>query len=303
MCKARESELINQLATREVELTNQMNEAVKDAKSRVYEKAKAQFEAGNKEFLKLKNQYKELSAEKNTLSDTLQNVNTELVSVRSTLVEEKAKESVLLSKISDVRVLLYSLADSVIGERVSANGSSQPSIAIADASASSDLQDKEKVALAQASLAQKRAELISLENNKMTLYNNVVRLEDSLKTTENQLAQSLLRVSVQEEKVVEVEAKLATAQKQLKEATDERDAQMTVLAKLIMSSSATDSSCASAEKAVQLLTSEKGVLEETVSKLKAELAEVTERCIGLRTMNEELLGMLENTYSKVEGQI
>jgi chromosome segregation ATPase len=48
-------------AAKEVELQNQMKEAVRVAKDRVYEKCKQQFDAGNKEFVKLKAELKEMS--------------------------------------------------------------------------------------------------------------------------------------------------------------------------------------------------------------------------------------------------
>jgi hypothetical protein len=84
------------------------------------------------------------------------------------------------------------------------------------------------------------------------------------------------------------EALLAAVKVELSDTVRERDNQMTAVAKLSSSFAAAEATSATAE--------------EVLRASKAEVAELTERCVNLRTMNEELLGMLEGMYASQQGQ-
>ena len=64
---------------REEQMLEQMQTAVKEAKTRVYEKAQAQFAAGNKEYTKLKTQYKDMVSSKDAQGAVLAKAQEEIV--------------------------------------------------------------------------------------------------------------------------------------------------------------------------------------------------------------------------------
>lgn len=242
--------------------------AVNDAKQHVYDKVKAQFESGNKEFQKIKVQLKEMTNE------------------RDALFEEKENTLQLYNKIKDEKELLASqlLSEETINSELFALLStisltiiptSQKDITISFTKRrkedGGEGEERSKGRKHWIDAAKDRFSLVlensnSLENREKSLREEVMSLNLKLKQKERLIAEEV-------EKVNSKNILIKSLTEELTSTKIERDSQMNATAKLSSQVAATESDA---------------------EKLKIEINESADRCLKLRQMNEELLEMLEN---------
>ena len=94
-------------------LQQEMVEAVTAAREKVYAKAKLQFEAGNKEFQKVKGLLKESKTEKELIEKQVEQVSNQLNEVKMLLDNEKMKVVGCNARTIEVRGLLMTILQSV----------------------------------------------------------------------------------------------------------------------------------------------------------------------------------------------
>ena len=115
-------------------------------------------------------------------------------------------------------------------------------------------------------------ELKSLKQQKDSLTSASSTLEVSLRRLEQETLPALqTKLALQEERAMVSEALLSSVRVDLSDAVKERDLQMTVVARLVTSNDS---------------------LSKSFDKQRQEIAELNDRCLKLRQMNEELVGML-----------
>jgi chromosome segregation ATPase len=287
---------LRELTKKAGDLENQLDgaekrtaEAVADAKAKVYTKVKLQFDNGNKEFQKVKAALKEAQAEAakhvSAVDEAQQNV---------VLADAKAKESdekkvamveqvgVINGKINEVVQGLHKavcLIDSneSVGEMPSLSISLTEN-ADADAStvAAPTVSALETAVIIIAKMKTKinkvQSDLQNASQGKDSLQSAMSVLEGSLRRAESSLSIATLRSLELETRAKTAEEQLESATKELEDTVTDRDAQMTAVAQMVSSVAAHD---------------------DVVGRYKDEIKELTERCTSLRSMNEELLAMME----------
>lgn len=252
---------------REEQMLEQMQQAVKEAKSKVYEKAKSQFEIGNKEFCKLKAQFKEANNDRSkTLMDyeKVQNENKVLtldVQNLKTIIDE------LRAEVS----LLKSGADEFVSHVLTRFTSSSeiPSIA--------NISHAEKVALFKATINTQYMQYTDAVEEKESLHKKLIDLKLQLETKEDRIVFLAKQISSMEASSLSYGDERELLTKEIVNLKRERDAQMTVVAKLMVQNSTTKSNDH----------------DQKLAALQRSNSELEERCSSLRAMNEEILGMLE----------
>lgn len=278
LCSAAREErehLVQTAKLREEQMLEQMQQAVKEAKNRVYEKAKLQFETGNKEYTKLKQQFKALGAEKEALVAEVDKSRIEAAKLSSefeALQRSKEAADKLLLQSSKGSAELTELVLRLLGP--------------ADAAVAGTA---DKLELAKASVGLHHRQSNEAQTERENLCRRLREAELQLELREAQAETQRGRVLALETDVAKALGGRAEVERELEELKKERDAQMTVVARLMVdkanaaaapSSSGCDGSCVA-----------------TLAAVRRTNVELEERCVGLRAMNEEVLGMLE----KVQG--
>jgi hypothetical protein len=206
--------------SREAKLVFQTTEAVKEAKARVYEKAKLQFEAGNKEFKQVRQQLKDLQQEQETQSAALAAATTSATDLQAQLVLETAKSSAMESHAMDLLELL--LGPSAVKRGMD--------MALA-------------IATARSQLALKEAATISMETEVASLKDQAAKvpsLESKLVSLQAERGEAVAKVAVTHESLKATEVLLGESRAETIAACSERDAQMMAVAKLVTSKAAVD---------------------------------------------------------------
>jgi len=232
---------------RQAKHARDMSAAVKDAKARVYEKAKQQFEAGNKEFKTVRAQLKDACAEKDVQKTEMEGL------TEKTAEAVRAQESAVI-KTAAVEGHLMTLLDA-LGMGVTDTR---------DVSAA--------VTAATAQHVQSASALASAEHKVSSYRLRVPDLEARCSAAESSAAALEAKIALSHETLRASEALLEEAKKEAQEGQKDSEAQMMAVAKLSTAN-------AKLEAAVEAKTTEVG--------------ELTTRCANLRTMNEEVMDMLE----------
>ena len=199
--------------------------AVSEAKARVYEKAKQQFEAGNAEFKSVRQQLKTALAEQETQS-------VELKKIQSDYQESKTSCDTLTTKIASTENHLKALLQLLLPE------SSQSEHIDTDAA----------VASAKANIAVNTSRLKALEAEAKSLRERVPLLEERASIAENATAELEMKAALSSETIKATEALLAESKAEIAAAVAERDAQMTAVAKLATSNATLDAEVESVKK-------------------------------------------------------
>ena len=268
-------ELVNRLKRVEEKSLEETQIAVQEAKNKLYDKAKAQFEAGNKEFTKLKLLNKDLTSENESMRSDLESknsaindLNKEILSLKENYENLKVSSELSSSKHNE-------LIESIIKQHGSSESSNEYTKDI--------LVDKNTHAFSIINLIFSKYNDILSEKVNFLNKNVELDLSNSAKEQIIEKCKAQIEDLISEKQLQEIEKNdLLTEIDNLK---SERDTQMTVMAKLMVEnesskmSKGNDDLNESNQQEVENLT-------------KANL-ELEERCLNLRNMNEELLIMLE----------
>ena len=267
-------ELVNRLKRVEEKSLEETQIAVQEAKNKLYDKAKAQFEAGNKEFTKLKLLNKDLTSENESMRSDLESKNSAINELKKEILS--LKENYENLKVSSE--LSSSKHNELIESIIKQHGSSESNQFTKDI-----LEDKNTHAFSIINfIFSKYNDILS---EKVIFLNKNVELDLSNSAKEQIIEKCKAQIEdlISEKQLQEIEKNdLLTEIDNLK---SERDTQMTVMAKLMVEnesskmSKGNDDLNESNQQEVENLT-------------KANL-ELEERCLNLRNMNEELLIMLE----------
>ena len=263
--KVERDQLIQTAKLREDQMLEQMQQAVKDAKARVYEKAKLQFETGNKEYTKLKQQYKSMSAEKDTVTADLDKACTEVSSLRVELQELQTAGAGRETKLAQISSAFQDLTEVVLALL----GPSEAVLATAG---------DDRVQLAKASVGLHHRQFNELTSEKDALAKRMRELELQQELKDSSAGTLSKRIQALETEIASAGDTRKGLEQELEELRKERDAQMIVVARLMV-----DKAKASCD----------GSCSEIITTLRKSNEELEERCGGLRAMNEEVLGMLE----------
>jgi chromosome segregation ATPase len=199
----------------------EVSTAVKDAKARVYEKAKQQFEAGNKEFTKVKAQLKDCIAEKETIKSEVEKLKTS---------NESMKEEIntVTIKIAATEGYLASLLE-IMGV--------------------TDLSDMATaIATAHTNYTQLVSKNEQLECELLSLRESNPKLETKLTATEKILTSLEAKMALSQETLKATEALLEEAKHDADIACQDRDAQMMAVAKLTTVNAGLEQKVEAAEK-------------------------------------------------------
>ena len=206
---------VSQTLATEAAHQSALTAAVAEAKQKVYAKAKAQFEAGNKEFVKVK-------AERDAKAAEADGIAVALVLSQKKHIEESEKAAAATTRVSDLRTFLFSIG-SAVGLSVSDIAGFEANGATGERAFALSAQD---TAL---SMSRNLAEALS---NKESLRAAMSILESSLRKTESALAVANDKALKQEERAAVSEALLSGARVELVDTQRERDSQMMAVAKL-----------------------------------------------------------------------
>ena len=135
------------------------------------------------------------------------------------------------------------------------------------------------------------AHSLELSNTKAALRSTVATLESELQRSEGELSQ--LR-----EAHASALALLSSAQNELTECKAELDAQMRACAKMMTTQATLE---AKADAASSAAAGAVAAAEAEASRLRLECEEKEARCVQLRSMNEEVMQMLESEYASKAG--
>jgi len=272
---------VNKKLAAELEtVPSQLAAAESKGKQYVYKKVERQFEEGNKEFMRTK---KELTDRLSEFSKTFWGLVAGLQAVASSSPSASAPASA---------------------------GEAEAAAAAADvlsAITALRLKQQEELQQTQTALASKEGEIaghttamaalqeahsFELSNTKAVLRNTVATLEGELQRSEGDLSQ--LRSDH-----ASALSQLSSAQDELKECKAELDAQMCACAKMMTTQAALE---AKAETAANTAAAAVAAAEAEASRLRIECEEKEARCVQLRSMNEEVMQMLESAYASKDGQ-
>ena len=250
---------------REEEMLEQMKEAVKDAKKRVYEKAQSQFANGNKEYNKLKGQYKEMTSSKEKLSAELKISSSEVEKLNKEILVHKETISKNEKQLHDY-IEMCDLAVKHFGNS---------NIATTEQSST------EKLELAKASIGIQFKQFNELKTSNEEIIKKLRDSELSCEMKDGQIEKLRIQISDQEKLVEKGEKNIVDMENQMNEMQAQADAQNNVIAKLMVNSNNAQTipanvSCVKCDE------------------LKRVNMELEERCVSLRAMNEEVMGMLES---------
>jgi hypothetical protein len=240
---------------KEKEHKEELINAVNDAKAHVYTKAKAQFDQGNKEYLKVKQQLKDVLAENKMKSNDLDNIKVELRDTKYAHDKYQMSFESEQSKTKELISLLLALCKS-IG---------------IDTNDCTDYNNIEYFSI----LCNKAEENITHNHKLMNdTINSLNLLEQDMKSISVLNDDSKVKINELEFELKSLTVRYQLIKNELIETQKERDCQMDVTAKL---------------------TTVAALAEEQVEKLSKELNDSNDRSNNLRKMNEELLQMLESS--------
>jgi hypothetical protein len=233
---------------------------VYETKKKAYEKVKAQFDAGNKEFQKLKGSLKELAGDKDKLERKVSQQESLLTDLRAEVSSLKERHHGLSYQFNDLQAIMKSfpgVAAVIMTENLKENLLGLK-------------------ALCETQLAQHQKAILEWEESKGELLKLISAREKELKESAEgrQLVLEQLAV-VQAEVRLGAEANEALRQ-EVTGLKHERDSQLLAIATVLK---------------------EKHLLEEELVNKATEAVELLNRCEGLRQMNEEVVCMLERVYS------
>ena len=240
---------------KEKEFKEELVNAVNDAKAHVYTKAKAQFDQGNKEYLKVKQQLKDVLAENKVKSNDLDNIKVELRDTKYAHDKYQMSFESEQSKTKELITLLISLCKTM-------------NIVTDDCI---DYNNMEYFS----NLCNKAEESITYNHKLMNdTINSIKLLEQDIRSMSTQNDDSKVRINELESELKSITVRYQLIKNELIETQKERDCQMDVTAKL---------------------TTAAALAEEQVEKISNELNDANNRSNNLRKMNEELLQMLETS--------
>lgn len=239
-----------------------LTQAESRGKAHVYKKVEKQFEEGNKEFVKVKKELGERLAEQGKVLGGL------LVGLSGALGVPLAAGVTAAGAPLEAQAEGERLCALVAAQRAELETTQSTALAAASAAASALASAQQQLDTSAALHSQ------ALSEAKDTMRCTIVSLEMSLQKTEGELR-------AQAEGLAETKANLIATRYELTETRAERDGQMNAMAKLL---------------------SEHAGLESGVEALKREVAEKEERCVQLRQVNEEVMGMLEKLMAEGQGQ-
>ena len=241
------------LAAELAEVPDKLLAAEAKGKQYVYKKVERQFDEGNKEFVKVKRELSEqLGEAQRSLWALLQVVPG--CDVANLPAGERSD--------TDAAVEADKAAQWVAAVQTECAALRAHAAALAD---KSDLDRAAHAAAAEAASEKHTRELVEAKH---LLRTTIVTLEGSLQKAESALAATLTKVTT-------ADAQLSAARHELQETKLERDAQMTMVAKLLTA---------------------QGRAEEAFETSRVEHAAAEARCVQLRQMNEEVMGMLESIH-------
>ena len=240
---------------KEKEFKEELVNAVNDAKAHVYTKAKAQFDQGNKEYLKVKQQLKDVLAENKLRNNDLDNIKVELRDTKYAQDKYQMSFESEQTKTKELITLLISLCTTmriVTDDCVDYNNMEYLS-----------------------NLCIKAEESITYNHERMNdTINSIKLLEEDNRSMSTQNDDSKLKINELESELKSITVRYQLIKNELIETQKDRDCQMDVTAKL---------------------TTAAALAEEQVEKISNELNDANNRSSNLRKMNEELLQMLETS--------
>jgi chromosome segregation ATPase len=153
------------------------------------------------------------------------------------------------------------------------------------------------VAQGNATLGQRKIDWNDMFSKYQNLQTQIIQHDSNLRSRDKQIADNLIRATIAEEAAIALKSQLQSIQTQLESVEKEREAQMTLVAKLTLAAAAVNVSSAIPANTVQL----EKELDETkmaLIRIEQEKKDLDDRCSSLRAMNEELMGMLEKMYAE-----
>jgi len=250
---------VKELTAREEARPRELAEAVAAAKEKVYAKvslgtprtsqsfvmrltnrtvaflplqAKVQFEAGNKEFQKVKGLLKDAKAERDAALAAVEALQGQLAAANAATEAERARGQDKGRRATELRGMLFRLVDSVHAATAQARGEAAPapsSVKEDETSLAAEQAAATKADGAAAALAQ---ELLEVGRCKQSLQAAAGVLEGSLQRLEAQLATEKAATQTERDRAAVAEALLATSRVELADAVKECDHQMNALAKV-----------------------------------------------------------------------
>lgn len=255
--------------------------AVQEAKRKVYEKAQAQFAAGNKEFMKVKNSLREVVSAKEeadnkiaTLEETVKSLTAQVSAAGS---EKDNAQKELLAVSSRLEMLVK--ADAGVLPHAS-------SLAPIEAVEGVLKYYRDKTGEHTQQLSKTRAEKVQLETA-------IQELEEKSRVAQ-------LKIKEMQEGLLGAESKASTAADALASSKRENQSQLLLVANVMSEKGRLESELNSSKTEVAALSLRQTELEKELSAANDKVTELTTRCEELRVMNKDAIEMLEAMYAKEE---
>ena len=263
--------IIGDLRAQAAAFPKKLADSLAEAKSKVYDKVKIQFENGNKEFQKVKQALKDAQTDaeiKATENQSLKQSNAQLNALIVILKEDAAQ---VVGKLVSAQNVILDVVK-VVSPSLLPSGSVSVSAA---ALLAPEVISQHGLSITDA-VKRLQSELMGSQTTLASTRAVVGQLESSLRAAECTISTVSSRATEQEDRAGVAEALLSTVRCELDEVRSDRDLQMLAVAKLASANAS---------------------LEDSVVQLKADASETSERCHSLRAMNEELLMMMEKSFS------
>lgn len=259
-------------------LETEMPLAVHEAKKKVYEKAQAQFAAGNKEFLKIKNALKDAVTAKEEAEKKITSLET---SLRNAVTQQSAA-SVETDRIKQDMLSLNSRLEQIVKADVS----------VLSLQNLSGVESVEYVLRYYREKNGEYAQQLSKTNEERAQQEAIATtLKEKMTTAENTI-KSLT------ESLTAAECKIASSNDSLSSAKRENQSQLLLVANLMSEKGRFESELISTKKELESALHMQSELATQLVEANGKIAELTNRCEELRAMNKDAIEMLEAMYAK-----
>lgn len=268
------SEANERVSTLEAELPV----AVQEAKKRVYDKAQAQFAAGNKEFQKVKNTLRDAVTAKEEGDKKVAALEVSLQNALTQVTQVEAEKAALCAEMASVSNRLELIVKGDVGVL-----------------AGKTLSAIDTVAAVLSYYRDKNGEYTQLLSKAQ---DDKSKHEAAVRDMSSQLATAQATVKELQQAVESAESRLACATEALTISKRENQNQLLLTANVMSEKGRMEAALSSATTELQTTLQKHTDLKSALTQANEKVAELTTRCDELRAMNKEVIEMLEAMYAK-----
>jgi predicted nucleic acid-binding Zn-ribbon protein len=275
---ARMSKDLQEANERITALETEMPIAVQDAKKKVYEKAQAQFAAGNKEFLKIKNTLKETVSAKEECDKKIASLEASLQGVTAQLSAAHTEKDRIKQDMDTVNACLEGLMKADITQL--------------------NLKSMTGVEYVEAVLCYYREKSGDLAQQVSTANKDKAEKELAMNELKDKITAADLSIKTLKDSLVSAEAKLTASNDAIASAKRENQSQLVLVANLISEKGRIETDLTIAKRELESISLTQSELTRQLLEANGKVVELTTTCDGLRAMNKDCIEMLEAMYAK-----